>query len=399
MFSFLRQFSNFRNYWLGQVVSQLGDRIHTLAVIWLIYEWTRSGTMLGLVLVASALPALLLAPVAGFVSDRFDRKAVLIIADLVRALLALLLAALAATGQLGIASLVIITALISLVSGFFNPAALAMLPTIVPAGQLSRGNAITQLSANASGAVGFLAGSGLIALIGVPVAFLFNGLSFVVSVLFIKQVQHSQPEGSLTVGFLSNLAQGWASVKAIPMAYRLVLPLVLINLFYSALTVLIPIFGEGVFAAGSAGIGILMASYTGGMFLSALVLSNWRPRQSVGWIVVISLALQACCFILMGLFGNLPLFAVLLVFTGFALSLVNISLISLLQSVVPREVQGRFFSLLTAASLSTQPISYGLAGWLADVTGPSLLIILCGCALCVGALMMYRIEDLRSHYL
>ena len=60
MNTFLQEHPNFRNFWVGQVVSQIGDRIHTLAVIWLVYSWTRSGTALGLVLIAATLPSVMI---------------------------------------------------------------------------------------------------------------------------------------------------------------------------------------------------------------------------------------------------------------------------------------------------------------------------------------------------
>ncbi|MCK9515525.1 MAG: MFS transporter [Ottowia sp.] len=398
MLSFLRQFPNFRTLWLGQVVSQLGDRVHTLAVIWLVYDWTRSGTALGMVLIAATLPSVMVAPFAGFVSDRFDRKTVLIVSDLLRCIPTLALAALAASGTLDIRLLVVFTAIISLLSAFFNPAAMSLLPAIVPGDQLSRANAITQLSVNASGALGFLAGSGLIALIGVPAAFLGNALSFILSALLIGRVRVGRQAAPSAFAFFSDLAQGWAAIKALPMVHRLLAPLVVINLFFASLTVLIPIFGEGLFHAGSAGIGILLASFTAGMFLAALVLSSWRPDMSVARLVVTGLLLQSLCFAGMGLITWLPLFIIALALTGLALSMVNICLISFLQRVVPPQVQGKFFSLLTAVSLSSQPLAYGLTGWLSDAISPRTLITVSGVALALCAFMIHRIRELRIQH-
>jgi MFS transporter, DHA3 family, macrolide efflux protein len=145
-------------------VSQIGDRIHTLAVIWLVYSWTKSGTALGIVLIAATLPSVLISPWAGAVSDRLNRKHIAIACDITRCVLVFALAGMAHYNLLNMPVITAMTALISIASSFFNPATLAMLPSIISSKDLARGNAITQLSANASGALGFLLGSGLMAL-------------------------------------------------------------------------------------------------------------------------------------------------------------------------------------------------------------------------------------------
>jgi len=89
---------------------------------------------------------------------------------------------------------------------------------------------------------------------------------------------------------------------------------------------------------------------------------------------------------------------VALILIGFALNGANICLITLFQRVIPGEVRGKFFSLLTAVSLSGQPISYGLTGWFSDLVNPAGILLVCGVALLVCAGMIYRIVELREQY-
>ena len=399
MYSFLQENRHFRNFWLGQVISQIGDRIHTLAVIWLVYSWTKSGTALGLVLIAATLPSVLISPWAGAVSDRLNRKHIAIACDLTRGVLTIALAAMAHYNFLNMPVIVVMTALISIASSFFNPATLAMMPSIVPSKDLGRANAITQLSANASGALGFLLGSGLIAAIGVQVAFLFNGCSFFASALLIRQISYQHSPAMKALSFIADLKDGWHVMQSIPMVARILGPLVVINFLFSSLSVLIPIFAEGVFKSGSAGVGLLLASYTCGMFLAALVLSTFHLKANISWLVTSSLLAVGASFLAMGLIERLPLFVVALVLVGFALNGTNICLITMFQKVIPGEVRGKFFSLLTAVSLSAQPISYGLTGWLSDLVKPSVILLVCGVALLLCAGLIYRITELREQYL
>ncbi len=396
MLQFLQCNAAFRWFWFGQVISQIGDRVHTLAVIWLVYSWTRSGTALGLVLIAATLPAVLIAPWAGSLSDRLNRKQIAIATDLIRSVLVLLLVGMAQAKALNMTALVVITAFISMASSFFNPATFAMLPSLVAHEDLGRANAITQLSANASGVLGFLLGSGLIAAIGVPVAFLCNGISFGLSAWFMGRIAYEHTVTSQAPSFLADLRDGRRVVRGIPVVAKILGPIVVVNFLFSSLSVLIPVFGEGVFRSGAAGVGVLLASYTCGMFLAALILSSLRVRARLSHVLTGSLLAVSSGFLLMGAIQRLPFFIVALMLIGFALNGTNICLITLFQRLIPAETRGKFFSLLTAVSLSAQPIAYGLTGWISDLVKPAGILVFCGFALLGCTLLIYRIAELRE---
>ena len=129
MLKLIRDEKNFRSFWLGQVVSQVGDRIHSLALLWIVYKWTGSGLAVGGVLIAATLPGVLIGPVAGSCADRWNRRQVMIWSDVVRAVIGGWLAWRAWAGVLTLPELLIATAFMSIASAFFNPAAMAILQT------------------------------------------------------------------------------------------------------------------------------------------------------------------------------------------------------------------------------------------------------------------------------
>jgi MFS family permease len=341
----------------------------------------------------------LISPWAGSISDRLNRKHIAIACDLARSAFVLILAITSRCNQLNMTVLIVMTALISIASAFFNPATLAMIPSIIEPKNLGRANAITQLSANASGALGFLLGSGLIAVIGVTSAFLFNGISFFASALLIRTIRYQHTPSVKNLSFIQDLKDGWRVVQSIPMVSRILGPLVVINFFFSSLSVLIPIFGVGVFKSGSTGVGILLASYTCGMFLAALALSSFHLKTNISRLVTSSLIVVGSCFLAMGFIERLPFYVAALIMIGFALNGTNICLITMFQRVIPGEVRGKFFSLLTAVSLSAQPLSYGLTGWFSDLLNPAGILLVCGVALLFCAGIIYRITELREQYL
>ena len=271
-----------------------------------------------------------------------------------------------------------------------------MVPQLVKGEQLTQANALGQLSANASGALGFLAGSSLIALIGVPAAFLCNVVSFGLSAFFLLRMAWAHAPAAARTSVRHGLGQGWQTMRSVPVVLYLLGPLVVINFLFSSLTVLIPVFAEGQFASGPGGIGVLMAAYTGGMLLAALLLGQVRLRTSVATLLGGSLLLVVACFTAMGLWASLGLFLVALLLVGLALNGVNICLITLFQRLVPAHALGQFFSLLMALALSSQPLSFGVTGWLTDQLTPNTVLLGSAVALLLCAVYVFSVPALRQ---
>ncbi len=393
----LTENSNFKNFWLGQLVSQLGDRVHTLAVIWLVYSWTNSGATVGLVLIASTLPAFILSPFAGNILDKFDRRKIMIICDFIRSALVLSLAVLGFMQLLDLTIILIFTVFISIGAAFFNPATMSIMPSIVKPEELVRANAFYQLSVNASGALGFMIGSGLIATIGIPVAFAVNGVSFLFSAYFLTRVKYKQESGvSKKSSFWKDFSDGLKVAKLVPLIKKLIGPIIVINFFFSSLFILIPVFAEGVFNKGSSGLGIMMSGFTLGMFGGALLMSGKNLKIKISYIIVSNLLFIGLAFMAMGFVENFYFFIVMLFIVGIALNLSNIALMALFQRIVPNEIRGKVFGLVTSASVSSQPIAYGIMGLITNMVKPSDILIFCSVALLLTGIWMWSIKGMND---
>jgi DHA3 family macrolide efflux protein-like MFS transporter len=394
--SLLQDQPNFRRFWLGQVVSQLGDRIYSLALLWVVYQWTGSGLAVALVMIATTLPGVLVGPLAGGLADRWNRRWILVVADLCRAALMAATAWAAAVGALSMPWLLVVSALMSVAAAFFNPTAMALLPNLVPQTALTRANAMNQLSANTSGVLGPLVGSGLIAALGVPLAFLANGLSYLWSAAFelIMRLPPGAPVPRQSVW--ADLREGWRAASGQPLVMGMLGPIVVVNFFFTALVVLVPVLAEGVYDAGAVGLGLLMSAYALGMLagavgLSALPVPWGRGAQVVGGTFAMGLA-----FVVMAAVLVLPATALGLLLVGLTLNVVNINLISLYQEVIPDALRGKVFGLLTALSLSLQPIAYGIMGALIDLFSPQLIFLVSGVVITVNGLALLRLPELRK---
>jgi predicted MFS family arabinose efflux permease len=183
----LSPFSVFRNrnfslLWVGQVVETIGASLTSLAASILVYRLTGSAASVGLMLMASAAPTILVGLMAGVAVDRYDRKRIMVIADVTRAVLVLLIPFLI---PFSMAWLYIIVALSAAVTQFFDPAHEAVLPEIATDEELAAANSLMAISSFGATAIGFAA-SGLIASsMSIEWAFYLNAFAYAFSALMI----------------------------------------------------------------------------------------------------------------------------------------------------------------------------------------------------------------------
>lgn len=390
MIKLFRACPNFFRFWVSQAISQVGDRVHSLALIWLVYDWSKSAMAVGVILVATSLPGVLISPVAGVLCDRFSRRKIMIAADLVRALVVVWVAWQSSSGTLGYAGLIGATVLMSMAAAFFNPAALALIPSLVERDALTRANAASQLVAGLSAVIGPLFGSAMIALIGVPLAFAINAVSFVGSALFIYLVHEQATATNARPGFLAELKAGREALRQAPLIGALMGPIVVINFFFAAIPVVLPVLAEGVFRSGAAGLGILMSCFGGGMFVGALALSMLKQQRERS-VALAGFSIMGCCFPLIALSPWLAVTGAGLLGVGIGLSIVNITLITLFQKLLDNSNRGKIMALVTALALSLQPIAYGVMGVLTDILKPA------GALLAGGAVILLVTLYLAAH--
>ncbi|MCL4832868.1 MAG: MFS transporter [Caldilineaceae bacterium] len=183
---------NFRNLWLGQIVSLLGDWFNLIASAALVGALTQSGLAIGSLFVVRMLAPFLISPIAGVVADRYNRKHILIAADLVRAVTVFGFLFVREPGHVWI--LYTLTAVQLALSGFFFPARNAILPDVTTPEELGAANALSSATWSVMLAVGAALGGLVSGTWGIYPAFVIDGLTFLLSAFFIWQVRvHSVP--------------------------------------------------------------------------------------------------------------------------------------------------------------------------------------------------------------
>lgn len=255
----LRGNRSFRNLWLSQVVSNAGDWFNSIAVFALTLELTGSGLALSAVMIAQMLPSFLMAPVAGVVADRFDRKQVMIAADLVRGIVAFGFLFVDEPGDVWLIFLCM--ALLSGFAPFFDATRNAALPTLVRGPGLLAANALSSATWGLMLTVGSAVGGGIATFFGRDAAFILNGVSFFISAIFVLRVVLPNALGTgQKARFFSDFIAGLGYIKR-DRSTRVFLPVKATwGLAGGAAVMLYALFGGQVFDRGEAGIAILFTA-------------------------------------------------------------------------------------------------------------------------------------------
>ena len=263
----LRGNRGFRQLWLGQVVSQLGDWFNTIALYTIILNLTGSGRDIGLLLVARFLPSFIFGSLSGVVADRFSRRSIMIVSDLLRALVVLGFLFVRRADQLWL--LYSLTVLQLGLSTFFEPAKTAVVPSIVSDRELIAANAISSVTWSIMLTLGAFIGGVVTGWFGSKVAFILDALTYLLSAALIASVRFPKraprARGKLTISGVLGITETIDGLRYVKHRRR-VLALLLVKPAWGlggGILTLLAVFGEKVFPVGKSaatGIGVLFAA-------------------------------------------------------------------------------------------------------------------------------------------
>lgn len=369
--------------WVGQTVSFVGDYFYWLAIPIMVERLTGSALMVGLSVISSALPMLLLGPVAGVFVDRWDRRRTMIVADVLRALLVLLCLLVQTPDQVWIYYAV--GFFMSCVSRFFFPSQNAVLPLIVPdEDDLLVANGLMQIVQT----VGLLVGPALagfaIGLWGEGVAFIFDSATFFVSAAAIltMTVPHTtagrQAAGGQIAAVWAEMRDGVAYLFGNQIMVGVLICLAVVQLGVGAINVVWVPFLERTFGVGAEGLGIVDSAQGLGMVMSGVALGFVTSRLSkvtlTGWgIVIIGLFLAG-----MGLAPKFGYVVALSFGVGLPLVPVQSALMTMMQLAVPDLKRGRVGSALNALTTAAALLSMAVAAAFAETIGLRTVYLICG---------------------
>lgn len=295
-FTVLRR-HDFRLLWISQLISAIGSAFTTLAASLLVYRLTGSAFHVGLLLLTSALPALLIGPLAGVCVDRFDRRRIMIAADLLRALL---LALLPLGLHWGLWWLYAVLIAANLARQFFDPAYASLLPESAADDELTAANALQVLSTYGTPALGYALAGLIITHWPIGLAFGVDALSFLVSALCLWQIA-SKPQSSavgepLTVRtFLADLRAGLQFVQQTALLRSLFLLYIPVCLAFGLINALALPFALRALHASEFDYSLLEGFFSVGFLVGSLGMARIGERLTpTHWLVAGLIGLGLC---------------------------------------------------------------------------------------------------------
>jgi MFS family permease len=363
---------DFALLWTGMTVSFLGDGLYTVAIAWQVYTLSNAPTALALVGVAWMVPQVLLLLVGGAVSDRFERRLVLMVSDAIRGAAIVAIGVLSVSGRLELWEVVVLVAVYGAGGALFAPAFTGIVRDVVPRELLLEANSLEQfVRPLCVRLIGPAVGGVIIGVSGAGTAFLADAGSFAFSAAaFLTMRTRSHPDARSRRSIRRDIVEGVSYVRSQTWLLATLGTLLLSLLFFlGPVYVLMPYVVKNSLHGGAEGLGLVFAAGgVGAIGASVLRGQLGLPRRPL---TLVYLAWAATAFSLVGyaVVHSVWQAAVVSFFSVGCLTTGGIVWTTVLQRSVPGGMIGRVSSLDWALSLGLAPLSYALTGPIANLLG------------------------------
>ncbi len=383
----------------GQVFSLFGSRLVQFSLVWYLTQQTKSPTVLATASIAALLPQVFIGPFAGALVDRWNRKKVMMVADTLVAVSVLVLALIYSMGKVQVWHIYAVMMFRAVGGAFQWPAMQASTSMMVPKKHLSR---VAGLNQSLSGVVSISApplGAILLEILPLQLVLIIDVLTAVVAVGPLIFIDIPQPEsgGRLVKSVIDDMMEGfrWFLNKK---GMLIVMGISLfINLFTTPTFTLLPLLITDYFKGGALELAWVQSANGIGMIAGGLILGMWGGFRSKSRTAFSSLFIASLSLLL---FSRTPpdMFwlgvGAIFVF-GFMNAIANSSFFSILQTVVPHDMQGRVFTLVMSTSVAVSPLGLAMAGPIVEVTGLRFWFLLSAISFMVGSVVGLTVPQIR----
>lgn len=362
---------NFRNLWIGQTISQIGDGMSSLTLLIVINQLTGSTAALATAMIVVSVPQLVFGLIAGVFVDRWDRKKIMIASDILRGFLVLGLVLVRRPEDVWL--FYVLGFFQALVGVFFDPAKSAMIPTIVDREHLLAANALSQTTRVVTSTIG-AALAGVLAgwaNSGAP-AFVLDSLTFFVSALFILRLSVPHKAALAEGGVRQTLEQmrdGLVYLFSSRLLVSILIVFAVTMLGLGAVNVLFVPFLSNILLIPTEALGVVDAAQVVGMVLGSSLVAVLAVRLKPNQMIVLGMIMVGLMVTLIGTATAMWMVLVCLFLLGLFLTPVQTAAATLLQGSVSNELRGRANAALNTVMTTASVISMGLSGLLGDAIG------------------------------
>jgi DHA3 family macrolide efflux protein-like MFS transporter len=365
-------FKEYMLFWSGQLISLLGSSIAQFVIIWWITLETKSALYLSLASLLGVAPMVIVAPFAGVLVDRWNRKILIAVVDFLQSLAVIVLVFLFWLNIVAIWQILALLALRGVLQAFHYPAVSALVPLMVPKEKLSRMNGLNFLFNGAVTLVGPIAAAVLLGFWQIHQILWIDVATFVVAlvpllIVRIPSVRMKQERSS----FKKEFSEGFGFIKNARGLLTLMILSTALNFLVTPLSTLIPYFVKFDHLGGASELALIMASFEGGILGGGAVMSVVKVSKKKMIISLICLYIAFLGYALVaitptGLFWFMALSAV---FMAFCIPIVNVLFQTIEQTIIPPQIFGRVNSVSMALGMGATPLGMILSGTIVGLTG------------------------------
>ncbi len=399
---------SFSALWTGQFISLFGDRVHQIALTFLVAAVTDSPLAVAFVFVAATIPNLLLSPIAGTYVDRWNQRDVMIVSDLLRAALVLLIPIAAAANIYLVYPFVFLLTSISI---FFRPARVAVLPRIVRGDELLTANSAMWAGETFADVIGYPLAGIFVAFLGpaLPLAFWFDAATYAASAILIATIAvpavkrrraASADGGSPEGGVLAEMREGFRFLRREPVLLANTIQATFAQFAIGSLTALTPIFVRDVLAPTNvdpkAAYAFLETAIGVGNLVGGFVIGLIGVRLAKGRSIIAGYVMWGITMILFALSGNLLVDFGILFGAGVANMVFVIPSQVLFQERTPADMIGRVVGFRFALVFGSMTLAMALGGLAAQAVGTVPVLVVSGLMSVVAGLAGLLVPPLRD---
>ena len=391
-----RTFRSYILFWLGQLVSLLGSSIAGFVIIWWITLQTESAVYLSIASLVGFAPIVILSPLAGVLADRWNRKGLIATADLLQALTTVALIFLFWSNVVSIWLILVLLGLRGVFQAFHMPTVSAIVPTMIPKEKLSRMNGLNFLFTGAVHLVGPIVAALLLEFWSISQILWIDAVTFLIAIvpllyISIPSVRKKQEQTS----FRREFSEGLAFVRNARGFLPLIILSTALNFLIAPLDTLLPYFVRFDHFGGVEDLAFVFAFVQGGMIAGGLLMSvikGFKKKRMIVMALFIYVFFLVYAFVALTPTGLIWFMAIGGLIMLFCIPVVNVLYMTIIQTVVPMEMQGRVNSVDMALSNAARPFGMIISGPIAEFMGTANLFL--GCAL--SGILIFTISWLST---
>ncbi len=372
-------------FWSGQIASTLGSSVVQFVIIWWITLQTQSGLYLSLAALVGLVPMIVLSPFVGVLVDRWNRKALIALADFSQAMATMVLIILFWAGAASIWNVLVLLAIRGVCQAFHTPATVAVTPSMVPTEKLSRINGLNFFFSGAVNLVGPVLAALLLTAWSIDQILWVDIITFVAAIIpllavKIPSVKPAPQEGA--VSFKKGFTEGLMHIKR----HRGLLPLfflgMILNLLVTPLTTLLPYFIRFEHLGGAADLALVEAMFEGGILVGGLAMSiaGAFKRKALLMAAAFYIIFIGYAFIALSPTGAFWIMGAAGLVAAFFIPVANVLAATITQTVIPLDMQGRVNSISLTLVTAATPVGMIASGAIVAFVPASIMFMGCAAA-------------------